>query len=55
MQRLQDKPDLAYTLELYDQHPYATIQVEVQNHTGKTLTVQAIRDRESTGRIAFRQ
>lgn len=45
---LPGKPDLAYTFELYDQRPYAAIQVEVQNHTGKTLMVQAIRDLEST-------
>ncbi|MBT9333113.1 PKD domain-containing protein [Paracidobacterium acidisoli] len=46
---LQGKPDLIYTVELYDQRPYAAVQVEVRNHTGKKLTVQALRNLESTG------
>jgi hypothetical protein len=45
---LDGKPDLIYTLQLYDERPYATVQVEVQNHTGKTLTMQAIRSIEAT-------
>jgi hypothetical protein len=46
---LQGKPDLVYTVQLYDQRPYATVQVEVQNHTGKAVTVQAIRSVEAIG------
>jgi hypothetical protein len=41
------KPDLVYTVQLYDRRPYATVQVEVQNHTGKAVTVQAIRGVEA--------
>jgi alpha-galactosidase len=46
---LQGKPDLIYTVQLYDQRPYATVQVEVQNHTGSAVTVQAIRSVEAIG------
>jgi hypothetical protein len=46
---LQGSPDLVYTVQLYDQSPYATVQVEVQNHTGKTVTVQALRSVEAIG------
>src|ERR1035438_9481862 len=46
---LQGKPDLVYTVQLYDQRPYATVQVEVQNHTGNAVTVQAIRSVEAIG------
>ncbi len=46
---LPGKPDLAYTLQVYDQRPYATVQVEVQNHTGKVITVQDLRDVEAIG------
>ena len=46
---LAGKPDLVYTVQLYDQQPYATVQVEVQNHTGKAVTVQDIRSVEAFG------
>jgi len=46
---LAGKPDLVYTVQLYDQRPYATVQVEVQNRTGKTVTVEAIRSVEAIG------
>jgi hypothetical protein len=46
---LEGKPDLVYTVQLYDERPYATVQVEVQNHTGKAVTVQAIRAVEAIG------
>jgi hypothetical protein len=46
---LADKPDLVYTLQLYDQRPYGTVQVELQNHTGKAVTVEAIRGAEAIG------
>jgi hypothetical protein len=36
-------------LQIYDQHPYGTIQVKVQNNTGKEITVQAIRSLEAIG------
>ena len=46
---LQGKPNLVYTVQLYDESPYATVQVEVQNHTGRAVTVQAIRSVEAIG------
>lgn len=38
-----DKPVLKYTLQLYDDHPYGTIAVQLQNTTGQAITVQDIR------------
>jgi hypothetical protein len=46
---LPGKPDLVYTVQLYDQQPYAAVAVEVENHTGKAVTVQAIRSVEAMG------
>ena len=46
---LDGKPELAYVLQLYDHRPYGTVQVKVQNHTGKELTVQAIRSVDAIG------
>ena len=46
---LNGKPDLAYVLRLYKQRPYGTVQVKVQNGTGKETTVQAIRSVETIG------
>jgi hypothetical protein len=44
---LEGKPDLDFVLQLYDQAPYGAIQVVVKNHTGKPVTVQAIRSAEA--------
>jgi len=44
---LDGKPNLIYMLRLYQQQPYGTVQVKVQNSAGKELTVQAIRGVES--------
>jgi alpha-galactosidase len=46
---LDGKPDLVYVLQLYNQRPYGTVQVKVQNNTGKDATVQAIRSVEAIG------
>ena len=46
---LQGKPDLILVMQLYDQTSYATVQVTVQNTTGKMLTLQAFRDLELVG------
>ena len=46
---LDGKPDLVYSTQLYDQRPYATIEVTVHNATGKKPTVQAIRSVEAAG------
>ncbi|HEY1656768.1 MAG TPA: PKD domain-containing protein [Candidatus Sulfotelmatobacter sp.] len=46
---LSGRPDLVYILQLYKQHPYGTVQVKVQNSTGKDVTVQAIRSVDAMG------
>ena len=46
---LDGKPDLVYVVQLYDQRPYGTVQVKVQNSAGKEVTVQAIRSVEAMG------
>jgi alpha-galactosidase len=46
---LPGKPDLIFVIQLYDQAPYATVQVNIQNTTRKTITVQSIRAAEFLG------
>ena len=46
---LDAKPDLVYVLQLYQQRPYGTVQVRVQNSAGREVTVQAVRSVEAMG------
>ncbi len=46
---LDGKPDLVYVLQLYNQRPYGTVRVKVQNNTAKEVTVPAIRSVEAIG------
>jgi alpha-galactosidase len=46
---LQQKPDLIFAIQFYDQAPYATLQVSIQNTTGKTITLQSVRALELIG------
>ena len=46
---LAGKPNLVYAVQVYDQRPYATLQVTVRNSTEKKVTVQAIRSVEASG------
>jgi alpha-galactosidase len=46
---LQQKADLIFVIQLYDQTPYATLQVEVKNTTGKMITLQSVRALELVG------
>lgn len=46
---LKDRPDLTYSLRLYDLLPFGDIEVEVGNATARTVTVQAIRSVEAIG------
>jgi alpha-galactosidase len=46
---LTGKADLVYVVQVYNQHPYGTVQVKVRNTTGKEVTVQVIRSIEATG------
>src|SRR5579864_2948664 len=46
---LEGKAELVYVVQIYDQRPYATVQVTVRNTTSKEVTVQAIRGMEAIG------
>ena len=46
---LDGKPELIYVGQVYDQRPYAAVQVQVRNTTNRELTVQAIRSVEAIG------
>ena len=46
---LDSKPDLVYILQIYDQRPYGTVQVKVQNNTKSEVTVQTLRSLEAVG------
>jgi alpha-galactosidase len=46
---LPNKADLIFVIQVYDQAPYATLQVAVQNTTKTPLTLQAFRDVELLG------
>jgi hypothetical protein len=40
---LSDRPDLSYTIRVYNNHPFGDIQVQVQNHSAQAFQVQNIR------------
>jgi len=44
-----DAPELSYSVRLYGQRPYATVQVSLRNNTGRELHVQTLRALEATG------
>lgn len=46
---LRGVPDLVYRLRAYENEPFADIQVTVNNHTGQSVQVQAIRVIEAKG------
>jgi alpha-galactosidase len=46
---LAGKPELIYVAQVYDQRPYAAVQVHVRNATDQQLTVEAIRSVEAIG------
>jgi alpha-galactosidase len=46
---LPGKADLVFAIQLYDQGPYAALQVSVINTTVKTLTLQSVRALELIG------
>jgi len=47
---LPDRPDLVYTIRLYDARPLGEVQVRLLNHTGKAVEVQSIRSVEAVGK-----
>lgn len=46
---LRDRPDLSYTIRVYDALPFGDLQVEVHNGTSKTMSLQSIRMIEAMG------
>jgi len=46
---LSQRPDLVCILRQYEGFPFTEIDVEVQNHTSKAITVQAVRTVDSIG------
>src|SRR5581483_9186087 len=46
---LPNEPDLVCLLTLYDEQPYGSVRVTVQNTTGRAVTVQAIRVIDAQG------
>ena len=46
---LPSRPDLSYAIRLYDNIDAGDIRVEIQNHTGKSVTVQSLRSMEAIG------
>ena len=46
---LANKPDLKYTVELYDQHPFGDVQVSLQNQGKNDVQVQAMRVLDASG------
>jgi alpha-galactosidase len=46
---LSGKPDLAVTIQLYDEFPYASLQVTIHNTSQSSLTLQSIRPLELVG------
>ena len=46
---LPDRPDLTYTLRLYQSRPLGEIQVELENHCGRSFEVESIRGVEALG------
>jgi hypothetical protein len=47
---LAGRPDLSYSIRVYETKPYGEIQVQVQNHSGKAVEVQSIRSVDAVGR-----
>jgi alpha-galactosidase len=50
---LAGKADLVFAIQVYDQEPYAALQVGIQNTTEKTLTLQSVRALELIGDAAL--
>src|SRR6516165_3101851 len=43
---LADRPDLTYTIRLYQTRPFGQIQVELENNSGRSIEVDSIRSVE---------
>ena len=50
---LEGKPDMIYTLQVYDQRPYGAVQVELANHGSGPVAVESLRSVEAVGSSAI--
>jgi hypothetical protein len=46
---LSDRPDLSYTIRVYDNRPFGDIEVQIRNHSARPFEVQSIRSIEAVG------
>lgn len=46
---LSNRPDLIYTIRVYESHPFGEIQVQLQNHSQRSFQVESIRSLEAIG------
>lgn len=46
---LGNRPDLIYTVQVYGKWPFGTVQVGLQNRTGTTVLVNALRNADAVG------
>ncbi len=46
---MADRPDLAYTIRVYRNRPFGEIQIELDNHSGRSFEVESIRTLEAAG------
>lgn len=46
---LPHRPDLIYTIRVYETQPFGDIQVQVQNPSGQAFEIQSIRSLQATG------
>ncbi len=46
---LPERPDLTYTIRVYENHPFGEIQVRLENRSGRACEVQSIRSLEAIG------
>jgi alpha-galactosidase len=47
---LPDRPDLTYTIRVYENRPFGEIEVQVQNRAERSFEIQSIRTVESVGK-----
>jgi alpha-galactosidase len=47
---LPDRPDLTYTIRVYENRPFGEIQVQAENHSARSFEVQSLRIVDSAGK-----
>ena len=46
---VRDRPDLTYTIRVYDNRAYGELEVQVKNRTGRAIEIQSIRSVDALG------